>query len=164
MTKNNRYLNSVESIGDTLVVLSNVFFLFASLIAFNNHPKLTIIFIIIAITSTIHHSGWNILLGKNIWGIIDVVVATIGVLLIVIYGLYHFHCNRHLKIFGTQRTFLLMLSSVIISIFAIGMFISAACPHTHKKCHNIQYLIYHSIWHILAGITAMFYSILLTLN
>jgi hypothetical protein len=67
-------------------------------------------------------------------------------------------------VFGTQRTFLIWLCSIIISIFAIGMLVAAKCPHTNKDCHNIQYLIYHSIWHILGGIAGMFYSILLTVD
>jgi hypothetical protein len=159
--KKTKNIKSIERLGDTLIVLSNVFFLVAALISCN-HPILAVIFLSIAVISTIHHSGWNVLLGKSVWGKIDVVFATIGSFVIFAYGLYYIHRNRHLAVFGTQRTFLIWVCGIILSVLAIGMVIAAKCPHTNKECYNIQYIIYHSIWHILAGIAGMFYAILLT--
>jgi len=160
--KDDKVKKSTERLGDTLIIVSNVFFLIAALISFSRHPILGVIFLAIAIISTIHHSGWNVLLGEAAWGKIDVVFATVGSFVIFVYGLYYIHRNRHLAVFGTQRTFLLWVCSIILSVLAIGMIIAAKCPHTTKECHNIQYLIYHSIWHILSGIGGMFYAVLIT--
>jgi hypothetical protein len=163
--KGKNSVKSIKRLGDTLIIVSNVFFIIAALISYRKHPILGILFLLIAVISAIHHSGWNILLGEAAWGKIDVVFAIGGSFFIFVYGLYYIHRNSHLEVFGTQRTFLIWLCSIIISVLAMGMLIAAKCPHTtNKECYTIQYLIYHSIWHILAGITGMFYAVLLMVD
>jgi hypothetical protein len=162
--KKGKDIKSLERLGDTLIILSNVFFIIAALISYKKHQILGVLFLLIAVISSIHHSGWNFLLGEAAWGKIDVVFAVGGSFVIFVYGLYYIHRNSNLEVFGTQRTFLIWLCSILMSVFAIGMLIAAKCPHTNKDCHNIQYLIYHSIWHILGGVAGMFYAILLTVD
>jgi len=168
-----KYLNDIKRTGEILINLSNVFFVIAALIVLNKNPAIGCLFLLIAIVSVIHHAEYNILLNKKIWGKIDIIVACTGSITIFIYGLKCIYNNKDSHIINTHRTFLLVMCSVILAVFASGICISGACCDYNSKkcpksleteCEHINYLIYHSLWHILIGVSAMMFVILITFD
>lgn len=188
-------LDKVAKILHTLVVWSNLFYLFAALIAFyGKHHLLGYIFLAITIISTIHHSNWNVVLGRKAWDYIDVATATGGSLAILVYGLWYVFINRELDIFKTKRTFMIGIFFVLLSFFALFAFgvatwvtkdepvqdpdqgltgpLAGATADAQEKVHvecdirsrQIQYLIYHSIWHVMGGIVGVFFVTLITVH
>jgi hypothetical protein len=175
-----------------------VFYLFAATVSFyTGHHILGAIFLTIAVTSVIHHSNRDDGLSPSTWGKIDVAMATIGSLIILIYGIWKIFVNRKHDVLKSKRTYMIGVVFVLVALLALTIFgfagtitsglktsdpnrgltgplSDATAPGSvpgvdiNQICYDrslqTQYLIYHTIWHILGGIVGIFFVTLITLN
>jgi len=184
-------LNKITQILHTLVVWSNVFYLFAAIMAFmSGYNILGIIMILITAISTLYHINSNMFgISNKIWSVLDVTTATGGSIAILIYGIIFMFKNRGMDIFYTRRTFMIGFIFVILMAFSLLIFIVArlgvgkitpddpnkglfgpligATPdEIDEKCYTTsrqaEYLIYHTIWHLLGGVVGIIFMILIT--
>jgi hypothetical protein len=181
-----------ESYNDLLQVLhdiciySNIFYLVAgimALVTFKKYYKFFGIFILtIALVSVIHHSNKDVGLKRDVWSVLDVVLANVGGLIGMIVLLYLMSKKR-----VHQR---LAIVTIIMGALAILFFILSEVeasraqktigePDSVKswdgpiftvtesndndiykgKSQQAMYLTYHTIWHILSGLTVMIWVI-----
>lgn len=155
-----------------MVVWSNIFFIIAGVLAF--YVKLYIpagIFISAGIISTIYHSGYDFLgITNEIWDNIDVSMTLVSTVIIGIYGIFILSRSVYEpgisdKVLSVMALFLnalgvtcFILSTMSIKfdrpnentgftgpIFASVETDSQICS---KKKAEINYLVYHNLWHI----------------
>lgn len=187
-------LNKLTDILHTLVVWSNVFYVFAAAIGFmSGHNIIAVIMLTIAVISTVYHTRLNVAgVSNKVWGHVDVVTAFVGSCIILVYGVYVVVSNRELSLLKSRRTITIGIVFIIMAVVSIAIFILARISlggvdpedpdkgiigplvgdsdvdNIKKKCYTrfrqAQFLVYHTIWHILGGIVAIFLSILITLE
>ena len=179
------YNNLLQVLHD-ICIYSNIFYLIAgvmALVTFKKYYKLFGIFILsIAIVSVIHHSNKDVGFKRNAWSVLDVVLANVGCLIGMIVLLYLMSKKRiHLRlaivtiILGILAILFFILSEVESSraektigeadsvkswdgpIFTVTK--SNAKDIYKGKSQQAMYLTYHSIWHILSGLTIMVWVI-----
>jgi len=187
-------IDDITEILHTLVVWSNIFYLLAAMVSFyGGHPVLGSIFLVIMVTSIIHHANCNFGVSERILSYADVSVATLGSLAILLYGLWFVFINRKMAIFKTKRTYMIGVFFVLLSLLALVAFgiatfavkdINPEDPEhgvvgpivkavragdeekVNKECYDrsrqIQYLLYHTVWHIMGGIVGVFFVTLIT--
>jgi len=175
-------LNNIEKVMHTLVVWSNVFYILAAIMAFiGGYNILGILFLIVAVVSTIHHANLNFVLSQYIWGKLDVTIANIVGIGAMIYASWYVIKNKEYK---DRRNIVLYISIFVLAILSITAFalshqsikpedlpqdeekgftgpIFADMKSTQEytceqKAKIIMYLVYHTIWHMLGGIAGMF--------
>ena len=179
------YNNLLQVLHD-ICIYSNIFYLIAgvmALVTFKKYYKLFGIFILsIAIVSVIHHSNKDVGFKRDAWSVLDVVLANVGCLIGMIVLLYLMSKKRiHLRlaivtiILGILAILFFILSEVESSraektigeadsvkswdgpIFTVTK--SNAKDIYKGKSQQAMYLTYHSIWHILSGLTIMVWVI-----
>lgn len=179
------YNNLLQVLHD-ICIYSNIFYLIAgimALVTFKKYYKLFGIFILsIAIVSVIHHSNKDVGFKRDAWSVLDVVLANVGCLVGMIVLLYLMSKKRvHLRlaivtiILGVLAILFFILSEVEASrakntigeadsvkswdgpIFTVTK--SNAKDIYKGKSQQAMYLTYHSIWHILSGLTVMVWVI-----
>ncbi len=179
------YNNLLQVLHD-ICIYSNIFYLIAgvmALVTFKKYYKLFGIFILsIAIVSVIHHSNKDVGFKRDVWSVLDVVLANVGCLIGMIVLLYLMSKKRiHLR---------LAIVTIILGILAILFFILSEVESSRAektigeadsvkswdgpiftvtksnakdiykgKSQQAMYLTYHSIWHILSGLTIMVWVI-----
>ncbi len=154
-----------------------------ALVTFKKYYKLFGIFILsIAIVSVIHHSNEDVGFKRDVWSVLDVVLANVGCLIGMIVLLYLMSKKRiHLR---------LAIVTIMLGILAILFFILSEVESSRAektigeadsvkswdgpiftvtksnakdiykgKSQQAMYLTYHSIWHILSGLTIMVWVI-----
>lgn len=175
-------LNNIEKVMHTLVVWSNIFYILAAIMAFiGGYNILGILFLIVAVVSTIHHANLNFVLSQYIWGKLDVTIANIVGIGATIYASWYVIKNKEYK---DRRNIVLYISIFVLTILSITAFalshksikpkglpqdeekgftgpIFADMKSTQEytceqKAKIIMYLVYHTIWHMLGGIAGMF--------
>jgi len=179
------YNNLLQVLHD-ICIYSNIFYLIAgimALVTFKKYYKLFGIFILsIAIVSVIHHSNKDVGFKRDAWSVLDVVLANVGCLIGMIVLLYLMSKKRiHLRLaivtimLGILAILFFILSEVESSraektigeadsvkswdgpIFTVTK--SNAKDIYKGKSQQAMYLTYHSIWHILSGLTIMVWVI-----
>ena len=179
------YNNLLQVLHD-ICIYSNIFYLIAgvmALVTFKKYYKLFGIFILsIAIVSVIHHSNKDVGFKRDVWSVLDVVLANVGCLIGMIVLLYLMSKKRvHLRLaiitimLGVLAILFFILSEVESSraektigeadsvkswdgpIFTVTK--SNAKDIYKGKSQQAMYLTYHSIWHILSGLTIMVWVI-----
>jgi len=179
------YNNLLQVLHD-ICIYSNIFYLIAgimALVTFKKYYKLFGIFILsIAIVSVIHHSNKDVGFKRDAWSVLDVVLANVGCLIGMIVLLYLMSKKRvHLRLaivtimLGVLAILFFILSEVESSraektigeadsvkswdgpIFTVTK--SNAKDIYKGKSQQAMYLTYHSIWHILSGLTVMVWVI-----
>ena len=179
------YNNLLQVLHD-ICIYSNIFYLIAgvmALVTFKKYYKLFGIFILsMAIVSVIHHSNKDVGFKRDAWSVLDVVLANVGCLVGMIVLLYLMSKKRvHLRlaivtiILGVLAILFFILSEVEASrakntigeadsvkswdgpIFTVTK--SNAKDIYKGKSQQAMYLTYHSIWHILSGLTVMVWVI-----
>ncbi len=179
------YNNLLQVLHD-ICIYSNIFYLIAgvmALVTFKKYYKLFGIFILsIAIVSVIHHSNKDVGFKRDVWSVLDVVLANVGCLIGMIVLLYLMSKKRiHLR---------LAIVTIMLGILAILFFILSEVESSRAektigeadsvkswdgpiftvtksnakdiykgKSQQAMYLTYHSIWHILSGLTIMVWVI-----
>lgn len=178
-------LKKVSTTMHKLVVWSNTLVLAAAAILFYNRQYIiTIILLGMSITSIIYHTKFHVLFTTNTWDAIDTVSAVIGTT-IVMTKLYIMFQNGQVDL--TSRRNKLLLGAVIIMILvaAITFTISSSLLKGHDatitgfmaqnslaytqteaqvcdiRQNEIQYQIYHMLWHIFSGLSIMGLAILI---
>lgn len=175
-------LNNIEKVMHTLVVWSNIFYILAAIMAIiGGYNILGILFLIVAVVSTIHHANLNFVLSQYIWGKLDVILANIVGIGAMIYASWYVIKNKEYK---DRRNIVLYISIFVLAILSITAFalshqsikpeglpqdeekgftgpIFADMKSTQEytceqKAKIIMYLVYHTIWHMLGGIAGMF--------
>ena len=175
-------LNNIEKVMHTLVVWSNIFYILAAIMAIiGGYNILGILFLIVAVVSTIHHANLNFVLSQYIWGKLDVILANIVGIGAMIYASWYVIKNKEYK---DRRYIVLYISIFVLAILSITAFalshqsikpeglpqdeekgftgpIFADMKSTQEytceqKAKIIMYLVYHTIWHMLGGIAGMF--------
>ncbi len=179
------YNNLLQVLHD-ICIYSNIFYLVAgimALVTFKKYYKFFGIFILtIALVSVIHHSNKDVGLKRDVWSVLDVVLANVGGLIGMIVLLYLMSKKR-----VHQR---LAIVTIIMGALAILFFILSEVeasrakktigePDSVKswdgpiftvtesndndiykgKSQQAMYLTYHTIWHILSGLTVMIWVI-----
>ncbi len=179
------YNNLLQVLHD-ICIYSNIFYLIAgimALVTFKKYYKLFGIFILsMAIVSVIHHSNKDVGFKRDAWSVLDVVLANVGCLIGMIVLLYLMSKKRvHLRLaivtimLGVLAILFFILSEVESSraektigeadsvkswdgpIFTVTK--SNAKDIYKGKSQQAMYLTYHSIWHILSGLTVMVWVI-----
>ena len=179
------YNNLLQVLHD-ICIYSNIFYLIAgimALVTFKKYYKLFGIFILsMAVVSVIHHSNKDVGFKRDAWSVLDVVLANVGCLVGMIVLLYLMSKKRvHLRlaivtiILGVLAILFFILSEVEASrakntigkadsvkswdgpIFTVTK--SNAKDIYKGKSQQAMYLTYHSIWHILSGLTVMVWVI-----
>ena len=179
------YNNLLQVLHD-ICIYSNIFYLIAgimALVTFKKYYKLFGIFILsMAIVSVIHHSNKDVGFKRDAWSVLDVVLANVGCLIGMIVLLYLMSKKRvHLRLaivtimLGVLAILFFILSEVESSraektigeadsvkswdgpIFTVTK--SNAKDIYKVKSQQAMYLTYHSIWHILSGLTVMVWVI-----
>ena len=175
-------LDNIEKVMHTLVVWSNIFYILAAMMAIiGGYKILGVLFLILAVVSTIHHANLNFVLSQYIWGKLDVTLANIIGLGATIYAIWYVIKNKQYK---DRRNIVLYISIFILAILSITAFvlshqslkpenlpqdeekgftgpifadIKSTQEYTcEQKAKIIIYLVYHTIWHMLGGIAGMF--------
>ena len=179
------YNNSLQVLHD-ICIYSNIFYLVAgimALVTFKKYYKLFGIFILtIAIVSIIHHSNKDVGFKRDVWSVLDVVLANVGGLIGMLVLLYLMSKKRvHIRlaivtiIMGVLSILFFILSEVEASraektigesdsvkswdgpIFTVTK--SNAKDIYKGKSQQAMYLTYHTIWHVLSGLTVMIWVI-----
>jgi len=153
---------------------------------FKKHYKITGVgILVIAIVSIIHHSNKRAGFSTEIWGTLDVMLANTGgviALLVLMYLLL----KKKTHVTLAAITILLGLLSIVFFIFSEiegsratikdptkswgGKIFTVSDPTTivdvdyTSQSQQAMYLVYHTIWHILSGITAMIWAVSVTTN
>lgn len=174
------YMDKVLKILHTNVVWSNIFYLIAGIYALIKHQyAFGLIILLIGIISTIHHSNYNLFFSKNTWSKFDGILANI----LVIITFTYIAINQY-KYFQNHNNFFVPYNIVIfISIFTLLFFLlgffqklnnpdyqdedvgivgpilaeedpGLSCKNKSKQAIS---MVYHIIWHILSGITAILF-------
>lgn len=175
-------LDNIEKVMHTLVVWSNIFYILAAMMAIiGGYKILGVLFLILAVVSTIHHANLNFVLSQYIWVKLDVTLANIIGLGATIYAIWYVIKNKQYK---DRRNIVLYISIFILTILSITAFvlshhslkpenlpqdeekgftgpifadIKSTQEYTcEQKAKIIMYLVYHTIWHMLGGIAGMF--------
>ena len=179
------YNNLLQVLHD-ICIYSNIFYLVAgimALVTFKKYYKFFGIFILtIALVSVIHHSNKDVGLKRDVWSVLDVVLANVGGLIGMIVLLYLMSKKR-----VHQR---LAIVTIIMGALAILFFILSEVEASRAKktigepdsvkswdgpiftvtesndndiykgeSQQAMYLTYHTIWHILSGLTVMIWVI-----
>ena len=179
------YNNLLQVLHD-ICIYSNIFYLVAgimALVTFKKYYKLFGIFILtIAIVSIIHHSNKDVGFKRDVWSVLDVVLANVGGLIGMLVLLYLMSKKRvHIRlaivtiIMGVLSILFFILSEVEASraektigesdsvkswdgpIFTVTK--SNAKDIYKGKSQQAMYLTYHTIWHVLSGLTVMIWVI-----
>jgi hypothetical protein len=179
------YNNLLQVLHD-ICIYSNIFYLVAgtmALVTFKKYYKLFGIFILtIAIVSIIHHSNKDVGFKRDVWSVLDVVLANVGGLIGMLVLLYLMSKKRvHIRlaivtiIMGVLSILFFILSEVEASraektigeadsvkswdgpIFTVTD--SNAKDIYKGKSQQALYLTYHTIWHVLSGLTIMIWVI-----
>lgn len=182
------YTSLLETLHN-ICIYSNIFYIIAAILCFVNfkkHYKITGIgILVIAIVSIIHHSNENVGVSGGVWGTLDVALANIGgviALLVLMYLLLKKKTHVTLAVV----TILLGLLSIVFFIFSEiegarsnvndptkswggKIFTVTDDPVTNTVDYTVHsqqamYLVYHTIWHILSGLTAMIWAVSVTTN
>lgn len=179
------YNNLLQVLHD-ICIYSNIFYLIAgvmALVTFKKYYKLFGIFILcIAIVSVIHHSNKDVGFKRDVWSVLDVVLANVGCLIGMIVLLYLMSKKRvHLRL----AIITIMLGILAILFFILSEVESSRAEKTIGEADSVKswdgpiftvtksnakdiykgksqqamYLTYHSIWHILSGLTIMVWVI-----
>jgi len=182
-------IESYSSLLETLhniCIYSNIFYIIAAILCFVNfkkHYKITGVgILLIAIVSIVHHSNERVGVSAGVWSTLDVVLANIGgviALLVLMYLLLKKKTHITLAVI----TILLGLMSIVFFIFSEiegnrvkvkdptkswgGKIFTVSGPETQvidytEQSQQAMYLVYHTIWHILSGITAMIWAVSVT--
>ena len=154
-----------------------------ALVTFKKYYKLFGIFILsMAIVSVIHHSNKDVGFKRDAWSVLDVVLANVGCLVGMIVLLYLMSKKRvHLRL----AIVTIMLGVLAILFFILSEVEASRAKNTIGKADSVKswdgpiftvtksnakdiykgksqqamYLTYHSIWHILSGLTVMVWVI-----
>jgi len=155
------------------------------IINFKKHYKLVGVgLLIVATVSIIHHSNERIGFSAGIWGTLDVVLANVGGL-IAMSVLMYLLLKKKTHVTLAVVTILLGLLSIVFFIFSEiegarskvndptkswgGKIFTVTDDPTNTVDYTVQsqqamYLVYHTIWHILSGLTAMIWAVSVTTN
>jgi len=185
------YTSLLETLHN-ICIYSNIFYIIAAILCFVNfkkHYKITGIgILIIALVSIIHHSNERVGFSAGVWGTLDVTLANIGGLLatsILIYLLLKKKTHATLAIITILLGFLSILFFVFSEIEGSrasatlngggndptkswgGKIFTVADPQIGVIDYTAQsqqsmFLVYHTIWHILSGLTAMLWAVSVT--
>ena len=182
------YTSLLETLHN-ICIYSNIFYIIAAILCFVNfkkHYKITGVgILVIAIVSIIHHSNKRAGFSTEIWGTLDVMLANTGgviALLVLMYLLL----KKKTHVTLAAITILLGLLSIVFFIFSEiegsratikdptkswgGKIFTVSDPTTivdvdyTSQSQQAMYLVYHTIWHILSGITAMIWAVSVTTN
>jgi hypothetical protein len=179
------YNNLLQVLHD-ICIYSNIFYLVAgtmALVTFKKYYKLFGIFILtIAIVSIIHHSNKDVGFKRDVWSVLDVVLANVGGLIGMLVLLYLMSKKRvHIR---------LAIVTIIMCVLSILFFILSEVEASRAektigesdsvkswdgpiftvtksnakdiykgKSQQAMYLTYHTIWHVLSGLTIMIWVI-----
>ena len=165
-----------------ICIYSNVFYLIAglyALISFRRWYRLMGLFIlIIGVVSVIHHSNENLGIDAKVWGVLDVVLANVGAFVAIVVLVYLLTQNKtHIRL--AIATFTIAITAIIMFIFSeiessrakknLGssdptkswggkIFTAEPTPKDYLgESQQAMFLCYHTIWHILSGLTAIFW-------
>ena len=182
------YTSLLETLHN-ICIYSNIFYIIAAILCFVNfkkHYKITGVgILVIATVSIIHHSNKRAGFSAEIWSTLDVMLANIGgviALLVLMYLLLKKKTHVTLAVV----TILLGLLSIVFFIFSEiegsrasikdptkswgGKIFTVSDPTTTvgvdytSQSQQAMYLVYHTIWHILSGITSMIWAVSVTTN
>tara|TARA_B100000674_G_scaffold479986_1_gene479031 strand:+ start:3052 stop:3636 length:585 start_codon:yes stop_codon:yes gene_type:complete len=181
------YNNLLQVLHD-ICIYSNIFYLTSGIIAiaaFKKYYKLFGVYILlIGIVSVIHHSNEDFGFKRNAWSILDIVLANVGCLvgmIVLVYLMSKKRVHRRLA----YVTILMGLLSIIFFILSEvesaraekilgtadsvkswnGPIFTATNEDGNNKdiykgrSEQAMYLTYHTIWHILSGLTATIWVI-----
>jgi len=152
-----RRVSRIQQTLNNLIIWSNIFFVFAAIVSFyGRKPLLGWIFFSIAVVSTVHHANWG---GKWFWGKMDLFVAYGGTGIMILYGLWYLYINRTTPALKTRQSLMIGICGVGLFVVALVMCVMAKIRSTRK---NHEFLLYHSLWHLLGGITGIFFAIFIT--
>lgn len=186
-------IDRVSKMLHTIVVWSNLFYIVAGIIAlYTRHKIFGFILLLSGIISIVYHSGWHVFgITNQTWDKIDVGTAIIGTITLLIYGVIILIQNHANDIYNTTRSNIIIFAFVILTIltlvvFAIATFVNEGNKDPHigiigpiiagpqsdqerddlcrERKRQITYLVYHSIWHILSAMIALFYVTLITID
>ena len=178
------YNNLLKVLHD-ICIYSNIIYFVAGILAiitFKKYYKLFGLYIIlIGVVSVIHHSNNDFGLSKNIWGILDVVLANVGLfigLCVLVYLLFKNQLHKKLAIitlFIGACSGVCFILSEIESHRAkqsvgtndpnnnwVGPILTSTMKQPDKYLGESQqsmYLMYHSIWHILSSLAIFIWVI-----
>jgi len=178
------YHNLLEILHN-ICIYSNIFYIIAGLMCFMNFKKYYKVFgiflLTIATVSIIHHSNKKVIMSQTIWSTLDIVLAnTCGIvaILTMIYLLSKKKTHVNLAI----TTILMGVISIVFFIFSEieAVRLGNTTPSDPIKSwggkiftttdfnkdidyteqsQQAMYLCYHTIWHILSGLTAIIWTI-----
>ena len=183
------YHNVMETLHG-ICIYSNIFYLFAglyALITFSGYKRFMGIFILlIGIVSVIHHSKEKAGVSIKFWTILDVALANIGAIIAILILIYLIVVNRVHRPSGVL-TIIVGGFSILMFIFSeiesrraessgnpddpihswAGPIFTekqspSPKPNYKAMSQEAMFLVYHTIWHLTSGITAMMW--VLTMN
>jgi len=187
-------MNCVESYTSLLETLhnicinSNIFYIIGAVLCFVNFKKQYKIagvgILVVALVSIIHHSNERVGFSVGVWSILDVALANIGNLIavsIVIFLLLKKKTHVTLAVItillGVLSTVFLIFSEIEGSRVKVedptkswgGKIFTVTDPTIKTVDYTVQsqqamYLVYHTIWHILSGLTVMIWAVSVTTN
>jgi len=181
------YNNLLQVLHD-ICIYSNIFYLIAgimALVTFKKYYKLFGVYILlIGIVSVIHHSNEDFGFKRDVWSVLDVVLANVGCLvgmIVLVYLMSKKRVHRRLA----YVTILMGLLSILFFILSEvestraekilgeadsvkswdGPIFTVTDEDGNNKdiykgrSQQAMYLTYHTIWHILSGLTATIWVI-----
>jgi tellurite resistance protein TehA-like permease len=153
---------------------------------FKKHYKITGVgILVIAIVSIIHHSNERVGFSAGVWSILDVALANIGNLIavsIVVFLLLKKKTHVTLAVItillGVLSTTFLIFSEIEGSKVKVEdptkswggkIFTVTDDPTTNiidytEQSRQAMFLVYHTIWHILSGLTVMIWAVSVMTN
>jgi len=185
------YTSLLETLHN-ICIYSNIFYIIAAILCFANFKKHYKIFgvglLVIAAVSIVHHSNERVGFSAGVWGTLDVTLANIGgviAITILIYLLFKKKTHVTLAVITILLGFLSILFFIFSEIegarvnatlkggandptksWGGKIFTVADTPLSiidyTAQSQQAMYLVYHTIWHILSGITAMIWAVSVT--
>ena len=175
------YTSLLETL-HSICIYSNIFYIIGAILCFVNfkkHYKITGVgILLIAIVSIVHHSNERVGVSARVWDTLDVVLANMGGVIALLVQMYLL-LKKKTHITLAVITIVLGLLSIVFFIFSRieGSRVKVKDPTKSwggkiftvnqpidiidytEQSQQAMYLVYHTIWHILSGITVMIWTV-----